>query len=631
MSQVDVAEVAEAMLGLVRECHGLRNLKATDLTKAMLERFGEASCDRQTCKRAIRALVDDGRCVYSYLGGSYIVLPPDAQMDAPVRVVPLSAPAGDRVQGAPGTTVKSSARPRQVEARPPCSDACLARSDVRGALAHLAQRSKTGASWEQACEQAWRSLVETNPFPAVMGRICPHPCEDACTRTAKDGAVAMTAIERYLGDWALERGLGLPAVERATRKERVAVVGAGPAGLSCAAELARRGYLVTVFERRPEPGGMLRYGVPAHRLPRAVLAGEVQRIVDLGVELRRNQAATVSALRPEFAAVLVAIGAHEPRHLEGVSGQGVLLGADVLRRVAQGERPPMGRDIVVVGGGNTAIDAARVCARLSPGAAVTLLRQENDQVSSELAGAIEERVRVEMLATVAEVVRSPSGEVCEVVAHRVTLGERDVAGFPTLVPLPGGEFRLVADTVIVAVGQRPELGLAGLTVPLSVTSGGQTAQPGVWAAGDAVHLGLAAAAVAQGRDAALSIHARLSGEHGVAEVGGDSLAPGRVKLALFDGKERVARTRLPVPVRLASTELEVELGVSAEQAEAEGSRCMSCGRCSGCERCWMFCTPGSVVKLPVRTPGHHYRLALDTCDGCRKCAEECPSGCLEMV
>ncbi len=630
MSQVDVAQVAEAMHALVRECHGRRNLKATDLTKAMVERFGEASCDKQTCKQAIRALMDDGRCTYSYLGGSYIVLPPGAEVESGARPVPLSAPAGARPQGESAPRVTSSARPRQVQKRPPCTDGCPAHTDVRGVLAQLAQRARTGTSWEEACAQAWLVLVETNPFPAVIGRICPHPCEDVCTRTAKDGAVAMGAIERHLGDWALERRMALPILVAGRRTEPVAVIGAGPAGLSCAAELARRGYPVTVFERGLEAGGMLRYGVPAHRLPRDVLAGEVQRILDLGVELRCGQAVTVSSLQAKFSAVVVAIGAHEARHLAGVSGRGVLLGADLLRRVAQGERPHVGRNIVVVGGGNTAIDAARVCARLAPGAAITILRQENDQISSELKAAIDEHVRVEMLATVGRLVRGPSGEMCQVVANRVTLGDRDATGFPTLLVVPGADFTLAADALIVAVGQGPDLGLAGLIAPLTVDPHGKAEQPQVWAGGDVVRLGVAAAAIAQGREVALSVHASLSGELRPAEVECAPLVAGSVKLQLFEGKARMERASLTAPERLASLDLEVEFGASAEQAGAEASRCMSCGRCSGCERCWMFCTPGSVVKLPGPTPGHYYRLALDTCDGCRKCAEECPSGCLEM-
>lgn len=646
MAAPSIDEVAEAMYALVRECHGKRNLKATDLTKAMLERFGEAGCDRQLCKQAIRSLVDDGRCTYSYFGASFIVLAPDAVVaDAP-HAATLLASAQPRPQGtSPAAAVStagrvSSARPRQIEKQPPCTGACPAGNDVRGALAHLAQHEKTRTSWDDACASAWRLLVDTNPFPAVMGRICPHLCEGACTRAAKDGAVSMGAIERYLGDLAIQRNLPLPLREPAQQAARIAVIGAGPSGLTAASELARRGHAVTVFERRAEAGGMLRYGIPAHRLPRAVLAAEVRRILDLGVELRCNVNATLAAIRGDFAAVLVAIGAQESRGMAGVCGPRVWPGIDFLRHVAEGGQPAIGHQIVVVGGGNTAIDAARTAVRLARGATVTLLRQENDQLSSELADAIDEGVRVEWLATVGGLHREAGGELREVTARRVTLGERDASGFPALLPVSGGDFALAADTLILAMGQDPDLAGAGLGAPLTVDARGRTAMPRVWASGDAVHVGLAVAAIARGRAAALAIEAQLaraatdedgSGAGAGVPASGAPLAPGRVKLELFENRSPVVHARTAVAERLAAADLEVELGISTAEAGTEASRCMACGHCSGCERCWMFCTPGSVVKLAVAQPGRFYRLDHATCTGCRKCAEECPSAFLEMA
>ncbi|MBI2838751.1 MAG: FAD-dependent oxidoreductase [Acidobacteria bacterium] len=537
----------------------------------------------------------------------------------------------------------SAARPRQVEKLAPCAMYCPAGNDIRGIAALIAQREKTGLSLEEACDRAWRLAVETTPFPAVLGRICAHPCESRCNRKAKDSAVAINSLERFVGDWGLMRRLKLPGYDGgASPGAQVAVIGAGPAGMSCAYQLVRRGYRVTVFESLPQAGGMLRYGIPPHRLPRRVLDDEIHRIVDLGVELRCatpiGTAISLDEVHRDFAAVFLSIGAHVGRRLDvvGAEGTGVYLGADFLRRVAIGERPQLGNKIVVVGGGNTAIDAARLCVRLlGAGAEIALLRQENETISNELMGAVQERVRVELLATVASIERATSGCITKVVAQRVDLGAPDASAYPALQPVSGGTFDIEADTLILAVGQRPDfrsLGRAfGKITSLDVDASGKTRFTGMWSGGDAVRSGTAAAAIAQGRRAALAIHAQLSGETVQESPHRPDIGPERLKLDYYETKPRAERKTVPVADRVADLSIEIDQGIEPAQALCEATRCLSCGRCFGCERCWMFCTPADIAKLPAVATGSYFRIKNEACDGCKKCAEECPSGFLEMA
>ena len=306
----------------------------------------------------------------------------------------------------------SPQRPAYIAKTPPCAGGCPCGTDIRAWLTAIAQADAFGRTSADAYRIAWEKITDRNPFPAVCGRVCPHPCEDGCNRTRKDGAVAINAMEQFVGDFGLSQGLELTRQPGEKKTERIAVIGAGPAGLSCAYQLARLNYPVTVFEGFSRPGGMLRYGIPKYRLPREVLDGEIQRILRLGVELKCNamvgRDVTLAELQKEYKAVFIGIGAHGGIRLRipGDDAPNVLTGVEFLNRVNSGEEVKVGGKVLVIGGGDTAIDSARISKRL--GAQVTLLYRrthaEMPAIAPEIEGALEEGVEIQFLTAPTEVI-----------------------------------------------------------------------------------------------------------------------------------------------------------------------------------------------------------------------------------
>ncbi|HYB37055.1 MAG TPA: NAD(P)-binding protein [Mycobacterium sp.] len=528
----------------------------------------------------------------------------------------------DLLHGEPRAGPDRDRRPIYVDLLPPCNAACPAGENIQAWLAH----AKAGRH-----EQAWRQLVADNPFAAIHGRVCYHPCESVCNRAKLDGAVSVHAVERFLGDAAREQGWRFEPPPQPTGK-RVLVVGAGPSGLSAAYHLARLGHQVEVRDAGAEPGGMMRYGIPNYRLPRDVLDDEVQRIAALGVQLtcgHRVEDLAAEQQTGRFDAVFVAVGAHLAKRVDIPSADaGALLDAvSFLRGVASGERPNLGRHVAVYGGGDTAMDAARVARRLGAEDTVIIYRRTQAQMPAherEFQEAEREGVRINWLRTIT---------AFDGPELQVEVMELDESGRPH----PTGRFEtLTADTVIMALGQETESAfmrsLPGVefehdgSVRVSPTL--MTGCPGVFAGGDMVPCErTVTVGVGHGKKAARRIDAWLRGV--VAE------SPSKHSIATFDDlhlwyfgdASRRAEPELPAEQRVTGFD-EVVGGLSAQAATFEAGRCLSCGNCFECDGCLAACPEDAVIKLG---PGHRYRFDYDRCTGCATCFEQCPVHAIEMV
>ncbi|MEW5701778.1 MAG: NAD(P)-binding protein [Candidatus Zixiibacteriota bacterium] len=539
-----------------------------------------------------------------------------------------------------GSGVETSPlRPVFVEKRPPCGDTCPNSNLIRKWLTTIAQAEDLGKTTDQALEEAFYIALETTPFPSVCGRVCPHPCESECNRKDKEGAVGINKIERVIGDYGLEHNLPPRRLTDGKRPEKIAVVGSGPAGMSCAYHLARHGYPVTVFEAFAKPGGMLRYGIPDYRLPPAILDGEINRILGMGVALKLNTAVgsdvSLDDLRREYKAIFVGIGAHQglKLQLEGEDAPNVFTGTDFLHRVNAGESVEIGDRVVVIGGGDTAIDAARVARRL--GAQATILyrrtRTEMPAIDEEVTGAEAEGVRIELLAAPIAIHRA-NGRAVGITCQRMQLGEPDESGRRRPVPIPGDTFDVECTALIAAISQAPDFdGFEDLREGrdwIKIDDHGRTMKHDVFSGGDNTNLGLVVDAIAHGRMAAAAIHEMISGEPMPKHPQMAVIRPDRMKLSYYEESQRVAAPELPVGERLGHPEAEITGTLGREDAVHEAKRCMSCGYCFDCGSCWSYCQDNAVLKPVVK--GQPYKFKMEFCNGCKKCAENCPCGYIEM-
>jgi NADPH-dependent glutamate synthase beta subunit-like oxidoreductase len=534
----------------------------------------------------------------------------------------------------------SSLRPAFVEGTPPCADGCPNHNAVREMLMTISKAEDLGKSPEQAFEAAFYVFLETTPFPSVCGRVCPHPCESECNRREKEGAVDINSVERFIGDFGLERGLKPKKLTDEKSSEKIAVVGSGPGGLSAAYQLARRGYPVTVFEAFPESGGMLRYGIPDYRLPQDILDGEINRILEMGVELQLNTTVgtdtSLDELREKYKAVFVALGAHKGIELrvEGEDAPNVLTGTDFLHRINAGETIDVGNKVLVIGGGDTAVDAARVSRRL--GADVTIVyrrtRKEMPAIDEEIVGADEEGVEIHYLAAPIEIYKE-NGRAVGMKCQQMELGEPDSSGRRRPVPIEGETFDLDFTCLITAVSQAP--GFSGFDSLIEgkdwikVDEKFKTKIDGVYSGGDNINLGLVIDAIAHGRMAASAIDELIRGEQQPrADSPKEVIRADKMQLAYYKESQPVARTAAPVDERLKDMVAEIVSTYSEEEAIQESKRCMSCGSCFDCGTCWSFCQDNAIIKPLVK--GEPYEFKLEFCTGCKKCSEVCPCGYIRM-
>jgi NADPH-dependent glutamate synthase beta subunit-like oxidoreductase len=511
-----------------------------------------------------------------------------------------------------------------VDRLPPCNHACPAGENIQR---WLYEAEEGGEGYERG----WRKIMEDNPFPAIMGRVCYHPCETACNRGHLDEAVGINSVEGFLGDEAIERGWQVE-VDAQPSGKRVLVVGAGPSGLSAAYHLTLMGHAVTIREAGPMTGGMMRFGIPKYRLPRDVLDAEVERILALGVELELDSKVTNAAEAMSeggFDAAFLAVGAHLSKRAYVPAGTAahVLDAVSLLHGLEEGERPLLGRRVAVYGGGDTAMDVARTAKRLGADEAVVVYRRTRDRMPAhdvEVEEAEEEGVMMRWLSTIKH---ADEGRLT------IERMELDADGFPQ----PTGELdELEADSLVLALGQECDLSLIedvpGIEVDDGVVQVGpnmMTGHPGIFAGGDMVpDERSVTVGVGHGKKAARHIDGWLRGAA--------YEPPPKHELASFDtlntwyyaDAPRTHRPRLE-QVRRQTTFEEVVQTLDERNALFEARRCLSCGTCFSCDNCYGVCPDNAVIKLGE--PGELYEIDLDFCKGCGMCVAECPSGAIQMV
>jgi NADPH-dependent glutamate synthase beta subunit-like oxidoreductase len=513
---------------------------------------------------------------------------------------------------------------------PPCNHSCPAGNDIRGFLRVLAEKKDY--------EEAWHVLTRNNPLPATCGRVCPHPCETGCNRRDFDTSVAINSAERRVGDYGLEQNLEHKRLV-ATRKEKVAVVGSGPAGLSCAFHLAKRGFHVKIFEANSEPGGMMRYGIPSYRLPNYILNQEIENILNLGVELECNIKIGVNIpmdqLIQEYDAVFLGLGAQIGTSI-GVPGedvQNVFTGIEFLKQINSGKIVEVGRDVVVVGGGNTAMDCARVAKRLGANVSIFYRRTriEMPAITAEIDEAMEERVMFRYHTNPVKII-ADEGHVVGMLCTQMELKEPDASGRARPVPIKGSEQVYPADIVIMATGQAVDYD--GIEVQkvddkwVYTNENLMTDMDGVFAGGDAV-IGLetVSAAIGQGTRAASAIEDYIDKSVESILAQPPVIYSKDLNTYYYQTARRFEKEAVSIHMRLKGFK-EIYPTFDREEIIKESERCFSCGLCFHCDNCYMYC-PDNAVKISPSTG--LYEFDYDFCKGCGLCAKECPCRYIQMT
>ena len=511
-------------------------------------------------------------------------------------------------------------RPVYADYLPPCNRACPAGEDIRGWLNLAQNRDYFGA---------WKALVENNPLPAIMGRVCYHPCQSSCNRTQKDETVNIHAVERFLGDEAIRHGWHFYA--GAPTGKHVLVVGSGPSGLSAAYHLARFGHRVTIREAGPAAGGMMRVGIPKYRLPRYILNAEIDRIVAMGVQIELNSRVDdLDRILKEgrFDAAFLAVGAHLAKRAYIPAGDAckILDALSLLRDVDRGDPPLLGRRVLVYGGGNTALDAARTAKRLGATETLIVYRRNREKMPAhgfEVEEALEEGIQFKWLSTIKK-----AGDTTFTV-EKMKLDEK---GYPQ----PTGEFETIeADSLVLALGQDVDLSFLERVDGLEITDGVVKVNPqmmtghaGVFAGGDMVPAErTVTVAVGHGKKAARHIDAYLRGANCEPQPKHAVAAYERINSWYYPPAPESVQSTLEM-ARRQDTFDEVVSGLDETTAIYEAQRCLSCGNCFECDTCYNICPDRAIRKLG---PGKRYEFDYSLCTGCHNCAEECPCGAIDMI
>lgn len=547
-------------------------------------------------------------------------------------------------------------RPVYRDKIPPCNEGCPAGEDIERYMVYASQGR---------FREAWETIREENPFPGVCGRVCYHPCESVCNRRLYDEGLSINAIERAVFDYGKA---SLEEIEELPTKypEKVAVVGAGPAGLACAYHLKRLGYAVNVYEAHSKAGGVLRLGIPEYRLPRDVLDLEIAQIEAIGVKIetgcRVGTDVTFDKLASEYDAVFIATGVHVSRPM-GIKGEdlaGVLSGLGFLKKVNTGEKVKLGARVSVIGGGNTAMDVARTALRL--GSEVTVLyrrtRAEMPAHPVEVDEAIDEGVEIKFLTAPLEVISDAKGRVTGVRCQEMKLGEPDASGRRRPVPVEGSEFTVETDNVFSAIGEMPDFSYLPSEVKRDdwivriQPETGAASSGAVFAGGDIIEIPhMVVTAVGSGKRSALAIHAKLRGEdvmpiYEKIKVGHKGSLAAKDVISPSDGEgylksdhvvsiddintfyfKQAPRSKMPhiEPQERRSSFNEVNLGLTSEAAAQEALRCFNCGICNGCDNCFVFCPDSTIHRKDGK-----YWVNYDHCKGCGVCVQECPRSALSL-
>ncbi|MGB7574619.1 MAG: NAD(P)-binding protein [Thermodesulfobacteriota bacterium] len=542
-------------------------------------------------------------------------------------------------------------RPFYEDKTPPCSAACPVGNDIVAFIQRMTEGDFEGA---------WNLIKEENPFPGICGRVCFHPCESKCNRGDYDEAIAIHALERFVSDFASSLNKKIQKTP-GVRKGKIAVIGSGPAGMSCAYHLARLDYDVTVFESSSLPGGMLREGIPSYRLPKDVLDREISDIQALGAEIRTGipfgENLKLDGLK-DYQAIFIATGAHRSRglHIPGEKGKSVFSGLDLLKKINLSKKVKLGDKIAVIGGGNTAIDVARSVIRMGKKATILYRRSKEEMPAfeDEMVDAIEEGVKIRYLVNPIHIQQKDSIKRLE--CQRMELGEKDESSRRRPVPISNSNFFIEADNVIIAAGEEIEVsflpkGMEKREGIVLTQRDGSTGIKGIFAGGDLTsNQRTVAHAIGSGKKAALAIDCYLKGKDSDEALRqiligeGPSISIFRhlhpeerrmnphvvtfeeLNTDYFEPSKRRRESKGVVKKRTKGFG-EVTSGFTDGSALEEAERCFSCGTCNGCENCYVFCPDASIMKTEEV---FSRQVDYDFCKGCGICFSECPRGAISL-